>query len=924
MNAIETHPTSAFVFLCGCSSGAVFGKDPNFESSTLRSKYLVKTTRTDMMLKEYLQHGAVGVIASTAGSDYRHDWNDPDDATLPARGAAQSFNYYFYDQLINQNKKVGDAFYDAHLDYVNRHAPQRGVRVFNLFGDPSLTLMGIDDRPGGTDVLIHEGFYHRFAADNADNGDMYVAAIRTHPDQQPGLIEVYKSSDHGQHWGQWASVSHVNSILDVDVVVGRWKDVGSQDDRVHVFYVTDGGHVIVTRINLNDSSLQDHKYIATETTIPSMTMYVSATRDPIPTPSAFNLYVSWEIVAPGPPPGFGQTSVARSADNGVTWSDYSTYSEYCDSDIEAGPDGHIYLGANCMHIGDWGLCVKRSTDWGATWGNWTNLSKTSAGHLILFPSVAASTDPALPAVWIAYQKFTEQPNGIYEVDLCFTYSIDGGSTWMPEQILSADRHADEGPVDMAGYRSASNPWVNIAYNYVPKHGMGGANVIWRHARGSLPSDWSAQRIVNDFPSAYYGVGTTPRVVYSPGAGPGSGVVYGGGGGGYNLYFSAPWLTGMSSASAGGNIMHSRTVGLESFPRSDISTAANRDINSGNRGIRLDGAAFGGQVSETDKRPLIWLETGELEGAFAVSSIIRTTKGVLYAGATISIDETRNQGVVFRSTDGGDTWEKLGRLDKCWSLACIFQSNDNSLIAGGSMVDGERAYGVIYRSENGGDTWDTVLSFPDGVVCDLMQTVNGYLYAATGWNGLIFKSEDRGNSWFSLTELGEKVHIYSIIQTSDGALFAAFEESGSGRIIRSTDGGETWIPAEKLEGVVAIYDLMESDRKLYAGVRGEDKGWIYKSDLDGFSWTKAGELPDTNIKAVHCLAKGPGGEVFAGVQIMPGLSYTKVFVMPSKGERWEDFGGMLDLATSVSTMLITSDMVYVGTGHIYGNVYRCGL
>ena len=148
---IATHPTSGIVFLCGCSTGAVVGDDPNFAKSTLRSRYLVTATRSGLMLKEYLEHGAPAVIAATAGGDYAHHWDDPAD------GNWQSLNYYFYQHLIDQDQRAGDAFYRRTGRLCPRTRLQRGIRVFNYFGDPSLLLRGIENRPGGPDTLVKEG-----------------------------------------------------------------------------------------------------------------------------------------------------------------------------------------------------------------------------------------------------------------------------------------------------------------------------------------------------------------------------------------------------------------------------------------------------------------------------------------------------------------------------------------------------------------------------------------------------------------------------------------------------------------------------------------------------------------------------------------------------------------------------------------------
>ena len=66
-------------------------------------------------------------------------------------------------------------------------------------------------------------------------------------------------------------------------------------------------------------------------------------------------------------------------------------------------------------------------------------------------------------------------------------------------------------------------------------------------------------------------------------------------------------------------------------------------------------------------------------------------GVIYAGT---------QDGPYRSTDGGDSWERLGFPERgavIWSLA-FHPTNPNILYAGTAPVG-------LYRSENGGDTWE---------------------------------------------------------------------------------------------------------------------------------------------------------------------------------------------------------------------------
>ncbi|MFH1845614.1 MAG: C25 family cysteine peptidase, partial [bacterium] len=91
---IPSHPAQSIVYLNGCSSAPIIGDDPNFAASPLRSLYLVRNPRPDLAFKDYLLHGAVGVIGASAGSEGANNW------VSPASGGSSTLNYYFYEYLI--------------------------------------------------------------------------------------------------------------------------------------------------------------------------------------------------------------------------------------------------------------------------------------------------------------------------------------------------------------------------------------------------------------------------------------------------------------------------------------------------------------------------------------------------------------------------------------------------------------------------------------------------------------------------------------------------------------------------------------------------------------------------------------------------------------------------------------------------------
>ncbi|MBN1349251.1 T9SS type A sorting domain-containing protein [candidate division KSB1 bacterium] len=901
---IQSHPVSAVVFLCGCMTGPLFGNDPNLSSSPLLSRYLCTTTRTGMMLKDYLQYGAVGVIAAATGADYSHNWTGPNNDNW------NTLNYYFYDYLINKNMRVGDAFYAAQLQYARKIRLQRGIRTFNFFGDPSLALKGIDYKPGGTDVLIHEQAYYAFAADNADNGDMYVAVSTTAPSDNNGLIIIYKSSQHGEYWSTWCALYCDFGVAAMDILVGEHNGYGQTDSRVHVFVGTNHGAILDYRIDMNDP--MNHSLVSIASAGRRDIPQISVARDPGAMPSAFNIYLAWEESSL-----HGDTvRVVRSVDNGTIWTDFQLFQDYEYPTIDAGPGGKVHLIARAGST-PFDIHAKRSTDSGVNWSNWTNITSGDNAGSHKYAVVAASTDAAAPTVWAVY-TWTNQSVTKIEYDLRYAFSTDAGANWTTNQILSSDKGIFEIHPDIAGYRTGPNRWVNLAYNRMP-YPTGGENskAVWCWDSGTLPGSWSAERIINDF---YMDAWYKPCIVYSPGAPrTGSGVVYGGYYHG-NIYFSAPWLPANPSNAASEPL----SAALASNSNQPFAVSEVPVKSAENHPLNTNSFKFAGEnellrVNETP--PLIWRETADIEGAFAVSALIQSEE-LLYAAAVTEGNEFENHGTIFRSEDGGESWERMGELDMCWSVSCLYQSREGVLFAGGMMHEGDAFLGAIYRSEDGG-SWYPVLTFPDGVVFDICQTNNGHFFAATGWNGLIFRSVDNGTEWHVTAELGETADVYAVKQAPNGVLYAGAKlPDGSGQILFS-ENGEEWILSEGLEGMRAVYDLLEMEDRLYAAARDDDMGWILECGMEiPPQWQRTTELPDTDVRAVHSLARGPEGEIFAGVEMMRGSSFTKLYLKQPDQQNWREFGGMIDLANAVSSIVTNPEMVYIATGYVYGNVYKC--
>jgi hypothetical protein len=947
----KTLPATVGSIVCcwGCSTNPVY---QDISTPITSSLQLLRQPRV-ALASTYLQHGAPAAIGSTATAGYCQNWSSPSDPYM------QSICYYFFDQLLDQSRKVGDAFAIAMMQYAQYFGLDRGIRVFNYFGDPSLSIPGFELRPGGTDVTVHSGVYYRFAADNGDNGDMYVGVLLSDPlATSNGHVWIYKSTDHGTSWSYWYGFQSSVGIRAFDLIVAEFGADEFPDHRVLVYWVGSDNTVNQCRIPLGTGSVE-FSVIAAETG-GNQPLTVSVARTPIP--MSYMLYLAYDVYQSAS--STFAAKVAVSSSNGIAWLKWQTMSGYLRPSIDAGAGGMVYLAATKDGSNDDIVC-KRSTDEGTTWGEWVTLTTNDGAkhHDAWAPSLAASTTSAVPTVWVAYPYLGATGNQ----DLRIAYSTDAGARWTSGLTL-AGNSTDEGWANMKGYRASPNQWINIAY--APNNDAASVQVLWQYTNGGNPWAWSRPRIVNGFGARPLCV---PRLVYSPGSSAtGSGVVYGGVGN--SVYFSAPWLPTAQTVkstqsnlpdlrlvSSGSGIVLNTTIrqpGPLNVMIHDIAGKLVRVISdearqAGPHTIFWDGQADSGKTarpgrylctiqgsdwSESRGFSLLtagqtapstagssWVMLGNIPGAFASTSLFRSMKDStrLYVSAVLSVNDSTNEGRVFVSTDGGATWTGTASIDSCWSLFRVVEVSSGDLFVCGMKLVGGASKGTIYRSTNNGAGWTTVLSGGDGMVYDLVEAKDGKLYLSTGWHGRVFESTNGGAAWQQVSEMGQGVDLYRLLQRSDGNMYAAGDMQGLGGRVLMSDRNSwmQWTVGSGFNGVVDAYDIVEARGKMYAGVDKGGSGRVYESDSTGLVWHSLSEFPDNRAFAVTALLADGTGSLCAGTELRPGIGTSEMFVQTTGSAQWTQIGSEVEMATSVQDIVKIGNKLIVATGNVYGYLYK---
>ena len=228
---------------------------------------------------------------------------------------------------------------------------------------------------------------------------------------------------------------------------------------------------------------------------------------------------------------------------------------------------------------------------------------------------------------------------------------------------------------------------------------------------------------------------------------------------------------------------------------------------------------GGGVWTTDDAGWTWRNISD--GFFKTASVgaiavAEADPNVIYAGmgeSCIRGNVAHGDGV-YRSGDRGRTWQAVGLADTRHIARVRVHPRDANLVyvAAVGHVYGQNAERGVFRSPDGGKTWQRVLFRSERAgACDLsMDPTNPrVLYAAiweayrTPW-GLssggpgsgLFKSTDAGDTWSELTDhpglpAGLKGRIGVAVSPARPDRVWAIVEAEEGGIFRSDDAGATW-------------------------------------------------------------------------------------------------------------------------------------
>ncbi len=230
-------------------------------------------------------------------------------------------------------------------------------------------------------------------------------------------------------------------------------------------------------------------------------------------------------------------------------------------------------------------------------------------------------------------------------------------------------------------------------------------------------------------------------------------------------------------------------------------------------------ASGGGVWKTEDAGQTWksISDGYFGGSIGAIAVSEYDPNVIYVGGgekTVRGNVSAGHGM-WKSVDGGKTWEQIG-LEKSRQIGRIrIHPRNPDLVYAAVMGDlfKETDERGVYRSEDGGETWEKILTSGDQLAgaFDLSMDANNprVLYASTwhiqrtpyslisgGEGSALWKSTDGGDNWTNISgNKGMPEGTLGIIGVSvspaNSELVYAIIEAEEGGVFKSTDAGKTW-------------------------------------------------------------------------------------------------------------------------------------
>ena len=288
------------------------------------------------------------------------------------------------------------------------------------------------------------------------------------------------------------------------------------------------------------------------------------------------------------------------------------------------------------------------------------------------------------------------------------------------------------------------------------------------------------------------------------------------------------------------------------------------VGTGEYDIRGNVASGDGMYKSTDAGKT-WKHIG-LENTRQIARVRIHPKNpdLVYVAALGHVWAPNEERGIYRSKDGGKTWEKIfSRGSKAGAIELVFDPTNAHVLYAGfwevyrkpwDLESGGPGSG-IFKSTDGGDTWTELTKnpgLPKGVIGNIGLTVSpanpDRLYALIeAEEGGVFRSDDAGKTWKKMNDerkLRQRAWYY-------GRIFADPKDPNkvyatNVEFFRSDDGGKSWNTISTPHGDNHALWISASDPQRM--IEGNDGGAIISTN-GGKNWSSINNQPTAQFYRV---------------------------------------------------------------------------
>jgi photosystem II stability/assembly factor-like uncharacterized protein len=299
-----------------------------------------------------------------------------------------------------------------------------------------------------------------------------------------------------------------------------------------------------------------------------------------------------------------------------------------------------------------------------------------------------------------------------------------------------------------------------------------------------------------------------------------------------------------------------------------------------------------------------------------------------SGSTTEAPEKNNNQGVFKSLDGGKTWEQKvdikggGLIDSVKISSMKMDLQNNNILYLGTTANG------LYKSSNGADSWEKIIDeneilAPNAAIYDIAveRGNSNIIYIATLNNGYgeLLKTEDGGKKWNKshiIDKLGEPVTSVEIDPIFKNIIYTGTNQGG---LLKSENRGETWTTLNWFKS--GIKDVL-IDFQNSKGVVVRTATEIQKSSDGGSKWellnekiTKSTSI-NINFAGINSITMSNANPLNIYITYLNLIIVTK-----DGGNNWEKINTITPSKTAVGTVPqvkkigILGNILYYGAGNV---------